>query len=353
MRHTLLAILLLAACTLHAQSLTPVYKDVDCGQLLFRTPATVTLELHNNTASPAAISRIDTGCGCAVPAFSDAPVAPGKSTTVTLTLDCKQLGHFTRQVLVHCTGTTEPATINVSGEIVVKIENYEGQYPVRMGTLLADAAAVEFDDVNHGWRLTRELHIMNPTNQNATPVIHRLPPYLNAVAQPAVLGPKQKGKIIFTLNSEGLHDYGLQQTTVYLGRNAADKVSKDKAITLSTVLLPHAVPADDVSRPYAAKLALSKPAIDLTALKERSRATDEITLTNNGRTQLEIRQLQMFTTGLQVELDNRTIQPGQTAHLRVSAKARDIKRLRTRPRLLMITNDPDRQKVVIEINTQQ
>ena len=57
----------------------------------------------------------------------------------------------------------------------------------------------------------------------------------------------------------------------------------------------------------------------------------------------------MFTSGLKVTLGKREIAPGQSTELKVTGFANDLAKLRTRPRILMITNDPDYPKVVINI----
>lgn len=351
MQKNLIATILLSNCiaTASAQQLTPVYEEVNCGEMLFKHPATYIVEFRNTGTAPAEIVSIDTGCGCTTAQYTQGAIAPNATASVNLTFDAKQLGHFNRVVRVFTKGSELPAEILVSGVVVSKIENYSGEYPYKMGTLLADKDNIEYDDVNQGQRLTQEIHVMNPSSQNATPVMLRLPAYLTAEMKPAVLGPKQKGVMRITLNSTKLRDYGLNQTDVFLGKNNADKVTPEKRVTVSAILLPPAVMQDDVNRPYAGRLSMSKAYIDMSALQKKSKYKDEIILTNEGRHTLEIQKLQLFTAGVQVKLDKQSIEPGETARLTVMCKAKDLKKLHVRPRILMITNDPNHQKVVIEI----
>ena len=76
----------------------------------------------------------------------------------------------------------------------------------------------------------------------------------------------------------------------------------------------------------------------------------EIILMNDGQTTLNITSLQMFTPGLKVTLSKRELKPGETAKLKITGIAKELKRARTKPRVLMITNDPDKPKVVISVN---
>lgn len=338
-----------ASCAVSAQSLTPLFTDVDCGQLLFRKSTAITVELRNNTAQTVSIKDIDTGCGCAVAEYDKGGIMPGTTTKVKIVFDCKQLGYFTRNVRITDSSSATPAEINIKGQVVTKLINYSGDYPCKLGVLLADVDNIEFDDVNKGQRLVQDINIMNPTGQNVQPTALRLPPYLSVVTQPEVIGPKQKGVMRVTLKSRDLRDYGLTQTSFYLGKNPADKVSQDKEISVSAVLLPPAVAKDDPSRLNAPRLTLSAEELDMTALAKKSKVKGEIEIRNDGNSPLEISKMQMFTPGMEVLLGKSTLLPGETTRLKVTAKAKEMKKVKRRPRILMITNDPDRQKVVIQI----
>lgn len=70
---------------------------------------------------------------------------------------------------------------------------------------------------------------------------------------------------------------------------------------------------------------------------------------NDGKSELKIKSLQMFTVGLQVSLNKQTLQPGESAKLKVTAEKKLLKTARSKPRVLMITNDPDQPKTTIKI----
>lgn len=349
-KKTILTLLTSALCnSIFAQVLMPEAKEMECGQILFRTPSAITINFRNSSSTPTIIKNVDTGCGCTLARYSTNEIGPGQTASVTLVFDGKQLGHFERIVRVYDNTSNEPATVDVRGQVVAKLVNYSGDYPYKMGELLTDVNELEFDDINKGLRFAQEIHIMNPTGQNAQPTMLRLPPYLKAEMQPQVLGPKQKGTMTISLKSQELRDYGLTQTSIYLGKTPADKVTAEKEITVSAILLPPAMAKDDIARPYAARLQMSSYEIDMTSLAKKSKAKDEIVLTNTGKSDLEISKLQMFTAGIQVQLDKRVIAPGQSAKLKVTGIAKELKKVHNRPRILMITNDPDRQKVLITI----
>lgn len=94
---------------------------------------------------------------------------------------------------------------------------------------------------------------------------------------------------------------------------------------------------------------LSKEQVDIT-FDGKSKRKDEIQISNTGRTPLTISSLQMFTGGLKISLGKSTLQTGESTKLKITAYRDQLVKTRTKPRILMITNDPDKSKVVIPIN---
>jgi hypothetical protein len=58
----------------------------------------------------------------------------------------------------------------------------------------------------------------------------------------------------------------------------------------------------------------------------------------------------MFTSGMKVKLNKTKLQSGEQAKLKITVDAKEIKKARSKPRVLMITNDPKRAKVIINVN---
>jgi P pilus assembly chaperone PapD len=82
----------------------------------------------------------------------------------------------------------------------------------------------------------------------------------------------------------------------------------------------------------------------------KNKYTEYVVLSNQGRTSLKISSLQLFTEGVKVTLNKRVLEPGESTKLKITANKDQLKKVRTKPRVLMITNDPDNAKVVLELN---
>lgn len=347
-KKTLLQLLSLIVLPVQAQRIATYSEVVDCGQVLFRQPVTATFNMVNSGRSALTIDRIETTCGCTRVDYPKGEIAGDEKFVIKVEYDAKQMGHFEKPLFVYSNGSEEPFELTVRGVVVNERSVFTGAYPYLLGELKTDSTNIEFDNVNSGDRPMAVIHILNPTNRSVEPVLMHLPQYLKAEMSPSVIAAGHSGVARLTLDSRKLRDYGLTQTTIYLGAYPGDKVADEKAINVSAVLLPHFDEMTKAQKALAPRLTLSAESIDLGSFGRKKKKRGDITLTNSGRTTLEISSLQMFTSGLSVSLNKTKLEPGETARLRITAESRLLKQ-KVRPRVLMITNDPDHAKVVIDI----
>ena len=95
---------------------------------------------------------------------------------------------------------------------------------------------------------------------------------------------------------------------------------------------------------------LSAETLDLGSFEGKDSKSGTIIIENQGRSRLTISSMQMFTTGLKVRLNKSRLDPGESAKLKITAYRKQLKNARSKPRVLMITNDPNKSKVVIHVN---
>ncbi len=338
--------------TANAQKLAVTNTTVNCGRTGFQQPITATFELRNKGLRKLVIESVRPDCGCTAVEFPK-EVGVGDKFTIKMTYDARQLGHFHKMAAVKSNGSKTPVYLTMTGVVLAEMLDYTGDYPVTMGDLLLDKADLEYDDVNKGDTPVQEIHILNNGTKKMTPNVQHLPPYLSAIVQPETLAPGRSGTITVMLDSEKLRDYGLTQTSVHIAKQLGEKVSADNEMAVSAILLPDLKQFEATNKALAPHLQISATDIDFTAFGGKSKKTANINLVNTGRSALTISSLQMFTSGLKVTLGKRTIEPGQSTTLKVTGIADELAQVRTRPRILMITNDPDHAKVVINIRLQK
>lgn len=339
-----------------AQGLMVMQPVQDCGKTAYRSPVTATFEVVNKSAKKIVLSDVKADCGCVATEITKKEIAKGESSQVKLTYDARMLGHFEKTALVryYIRGSAkvmeDPVLLTMKGVVLEELKDYSDTYPYSMGSnLLADKDVLEFDDVRKGDHPEIVINVLNNGVKPMNPNILHLPQYLTAFALPETLQPGKCGKVIVTLSSQHLKDYGLTQSSVYLASNLGDKVSPDIELPVSIVLLPDLKTFEGKTKQYAPKLDLSSKSIELGKVNSKMVKKTTLLLTNKGRLPLEISSMQMFTGGLTVTLGKRTLQPGETTKLKVKGDLERLKKSRTKPRLLMITNDPDQTKLIIPV----
>ncbi len=326
-----------------AQRLSVAKPTVDVGRTGYEMPVTATFELRNKGLRKLVIHDVKADCYCTKVDFPKEEIGVGDKFTIRMTYDARQLGHFNKQAAILSNGSKNPVYITMTGVVLTDLKNWSGSYPYDYNGLLGTINNLEFDNVNKGEQRTFEMLVMNNGTQAMRPNVLHLPAYLTAKAYPETLAPGHSGKVLFTLHSEKIHNYGLTQTSVYLAQELGEKVNSSTEIPVSAVLLPSVVQTAN-----APVLELSDTTLNLDFGK-RSKASGEIVLTNKGLSRLDISSLQMFTRGLKVTLGKSRLLPGESTRLKITAVAAELKKARSLPRVLMITNDPKLSKVVITI----
>lgn len=349
-RHYILSALIAAASlNATAQRITATHEVIDCGSVLYDAPVTAKFDLRNK-GNDLVINDVRTSCGCAAASWPRQTIARGDSFAISVVYDARQLGHFEKEVAIYSNASNEPFYLKMKGVVVDKIVDFTGKYDYTIGSIRTDKNDIEFDDVNVGDKPVERIHIINSSSNPVSPVVMHLPSWLKANVSPTTIAPGRTGVATITLDSHKLRDFGLTQSSVYLGMYHGDKVSADKEITVSAVLLPGFSNMSETQKLNAPVLTLSSESLDLGAFGDKQQLSGTLIITNHGKSRLDINSLQMFTTGLRIKLNKTRIQPGEQAKLKITAYKKQLRTARSKPRVLMITNDPQHAKVTININ---
>ena len=84
-------------------------------------------------------------------------------------------------------------------------------------------------------------------------------------------------------------------------------------------------------------------------LESDEKKAHTIIIKNVGKSNLEIRDLQVFNSALGVRLKKRVLKPGASTKLKITAFGQNLKKVKGTPRVLMITNDPNNPKIIIKV----
>lgn len=349
MKKTQLAILLSflsCLCGWGQARFVPDAEIVKVGEVEFQVPRRVVFGFTNRGDADLRILEVRPSCGCLRAVFPREPIAPGQHGEVEVTFDAKMLGTFHKDVEIHCEGA-EPIFLSMQGCVVREVHDYGAEFPIDLGNVLLETNYLEFDDVSRGDRPCVELRLVNKEKTPFRPELMHLPAYVKAQYVPETIPAGKVGTIRLELDSEALPMLGLNQTSVYLARYLGDKVGDANEIQLSAVLLPDFSQLTDEQKAAAPRLVADKTDVQLSA-SDKARRTETVTLSNLGKSDLHIRQVQVFSRSLSVSLGNQTLRPGRHTKLKISLHPEHLSS-KSRPRVLLITDDPEHPKMIFNV----
>lgn len=358
-RITTLIALFMAASALMAQPKISVETQQKLGDISFQTPKTVTFRVKNTGNKPLVIKEVQPSCGCVSVNFSTAAIAPGKQSAITAVYDAAMMGTFYRELAIYSNASPEPLYVGFRGRVVetLNAEDFAGDYPVDLGFVRLNTNAIEFNDVNKGDRPVAELMVANTGDEDYTPQLMHLPPYLEAECFPRTIRKGRAGKVRIMLHSDKLMLDGLNQTSIYIGRYPGDRISEKTEVVVSAVLLP---PLANLTAEQMEKapqvvvmdgdsLVNDRVRIPLKGRKKKLEKT--LLLTNIGESPLTIQAVQVFNRALGVRLSDRVIPAHGVTKLRVTVDTRELAKAKAQTRVLIISNDPRRAKMQLDIST--
>jgi hypothetical protein len=89
-------------------------------------PRMAEFKLTNDGTEPLQILSAQASCGCTHLNFSNEPILPGKSTSVTATYNAASTGPFTKSITISTNASEKPTVLWIRGNVLEKID---GQKP--------------------------------------------------------------------------------------------------------------------------------------------------------------------------------------------------------------------------------
>lgn len=357
MKRSLLIISILMMFVLGIEAQPKISVDTgkyDFGAIMWKQPATAKFVITNTGNKPLVIHKVETSCGCIVSSWTKKPIRPHRTGVIEATYDARMLGHFHKFVRVYSNATSKPLDLAMIGVVSSEIVDYSRNYPIQIGGIHLDTDRIEFTDAKKGDKPMFDLKVANGSSKDYVPMLMHLPSYIEAKAIPEKLAPKEVGVIRLTFDTEKAPFLGINRTKVYLSRYPGDTVGEDNQLELFSVLLPDFSSLTSQQLAVAPAIKLSSTEIDLGVMGEKKSLKQVVTITNTGRSELNIQDIQVTNPALNVSLKKQLVAPGKSIKLKITVNAKYLrKHLEHTPRVMMITNDPKHPKCEIKIKVKK
>lgn len=297
----------------------------------------------NTSAEPISIVSARTSCGCTAPQYSRTAIAPGDTSSITVTFDpAGRPGRFNKYVQVDFSEETPKVKLEISGTVVGSSQSVALRFPAPCGQtgLQLAKGVVMLGEVGHGRLKPVYLEAYNRSNDSITPKLGNLPPYLEVVCTPATIAPGEQGSFIFYMHSAKCPLYGMVTDTLRLSTAQHPELACE--VPAVAVVREDFSRMTEKERRNAPLLVVEQPTADFGHLTEGQPAeTRKITLRNSGKSPLIIRRVYTADPGIEVSASTDKIKPGKTGEIIVSVQRDLLPGALLNARISLITNDPD------------
>lgn len=294
----------------------------------------------NNSSRPVKILNVQPSCGCTTPGWTKEPIEPGKTGTVQASFNPKgRPGFFNKSLTVTTDLEANPIILQIKGQVSNESLPAEEDFTVVNGGLKFKAAAFNMGKVFlKDEYVVREFPVLNGSSK---PIAFSgkfvSPKYIMVDVTPKNLGPGEKGVVRISYNGKLKNQYGFQSDNVEL--HTDDETNPLKSFSVYATLedyFPDLTPAELAKAP---QLRLDSYTLDFGRLKPNQATTKQITFTNTGKKELNVRAVQGNCTCIKATASKTLLKPGDSSTIQIAFNPQD--RTGTQQKAVTIySNDP-------------
>lgn len=111
-----ITLILITLTTTKVTWLTPTEHDM--GDIQYRQPAYHTFEFKNDSEAELIIDTVRPGCGCTIPEWSEAPIAPDSTGRIAVAYDARDKGYFRKLLKVYFQGQRKAERLWLEGYVI-------------------------------------------------------------------------------------------------------------------------------------------------------------------------------------------------------------------------------------------
>lgn len=318
------------------------FKEADGSQ-------TTTFKFKNEGDVPLILSNVRASCGCTTPKWTREPVAPGADGEISVSYNPKNRpGSFNKSVTVTSNAVVKTTVLRITGKVAAREKTLAEQYPRQIGTLRVKSNYISFAKMKQGDVVTKELELVNDTDEPVDVGFRTVPKHLTAVAEPTTIPAKSRGKVIVTYDTKIANTFGFASHRIYLSLNGSNDYKSSIGVSATIEEdFSNLTPEQLANAPVAS---FEPKTHDFGDMKQGEKKEHTFSLTNTGKTDLLIRRVRSSCGCTAVAPSKKVIAPGETAPVKVTFDSRG-KRGRQSKSITVITNDPKTPTTTLRISS--
>jgi hypothetical protein len=310
---------------------------------------TTTFTFKNTGTSPLILNSVRASCGCTTPKWTRDPIAPNGSGEITVSYNPKNRpGSFNKSVTVTSNAETPNVILTITGQVQQREPTLAEKYPRQIGTLRAVSNHISFAQLKQNAVETKELELVNDTENPVEVGFHRVPEHLIVKVEPQTIPANGRGTLYVTYDAQKANVYGFASHRVYLSLDGSKDYKSSVGVTATIEEdFSNLTPEQMANAPVAK---FNTTSYDFGAMKQGDKKDYTFELSNDGKSDLMIRNVRSSCGCTAVAPSKKVIAPGETVPIKVTFDSKG-KRGRQSKSVTVITNDPKTPTTTLRISS--
>ncbi len=293
----------------------------------------------NSGKTPLVIQNVKASCGCTTPNWSKDPIQPGAQGFVTARFNpLNRPGNFRKSLTI--TANTEPSvnTLFITGNVQARPKTPSDHFPIKIGQLRTPYRSFNFGKISTEKPFTKHFEVYNDSKDTITFINKAAHPnYISIGYDPINLAPGQIGKLIVSYNAKARDEFGFVTDNITLYTD--EETDFEKHYRMVATIEEYFPPMSAEELAKAPKLSLSKTTHDFGSMKEGQKSEVQLTLSNTGKSDLDIRRIKSNCNCAMAEVKKHTLKPNESIPLILSFDASGRKGSQTKS-VTIFSSDP-------------
>lgn len=290
-------------------------------------------------------------CGCTRPDFTRGAIAPGDTVKVGVAFDpAGRPGRFEKNVSVTLSGTNRREILEIRGTVIGSSATLERRFPIEVGDMRLSNTVASFGQTRKGHVLGASVLIYNATDSTVIPVASGLPPYIRCTFSPAEIAAGEQGVASLTAYTDQCPQFGTIENRFEI---IPDISNPQATAEITTVMIVD----EDFSRltpeelDKAPVVSLSEKMVDFGVIsRDGKKAKRSLTIVNNGKSPLIIRQLHTPDGYISAKAGRTTLKPGAKTDITVTLDTSGLPADQPLNTILtLVTNSPSEPNRIIRV----
>jgi hypothetical protein len=309
---------------------------------------TTTFKFTNKGTVPLVLSNVRAACGCTTPNWTREPILPDGAGEIQVSYDPRNRpGSFNKTVMVSSNAENGTTVLRIIGRVEEAEKSISETYPREIGSLRVKTNHISFARMTENDIETKDIELVNDTDKPVKVAFRTVPKHIEARVDPQTIPAKGKGLLYVTYNAKEAGTYGFASHRLYLSLDGSNDYRASLGVSATIEEDFSKLSASDLEKAPVA--VFSQTSHDFGDMKQGDKKDYTFSLTNNGQSELIIRNIRSSCGCTAVAPSKNVIAPGESAPIKVTFDSRG-KRGRQSKSVTVITNDPKNPTSMLRVS---